>query len=444
MQKTAIIIGAGIAGMNLAQKMARQGAEVTLIEATGKLGGRCRSVKDNITGQTIDNGQHLMMGAYKEFLSFLNNLGTLHKIQPMRGWDMLFYNLSGDNYRLFDYNIHGRVGFIFAIMKLNILTFSDKIKFIKLATKINFINPDKLTCTASEFLLRNRQSANLMKYLWNPLILAVLNAPPSQAPASLLVRVMKLSFLGSGYSSKMLYMSGNYDDLFYPLNQISEKNNLKILYNTPVREIFFKEGKAAGIITKSGEVMQADYIISAVPFHQLIKILPDEIVLNSPLRYLHYYTSNTIISAYIWYKEEIDMPIYAAVIASPIHWIFNKNKMNNASDTKYKTCISITISDAANMNHLSNQEVSEIILEELTKINKDFSKYSPQNIAVFKEKRATFAANCNLEKVRINQTTQFHNFYICGDWTNTKYPATIEGAAKSAETVFKRLIKDLI
>ncbi len=436
MPQTAIIIGAGVAGMSLAQKLSDEGISVTLIEATKSLGGHCRSIFDAHTKEFVDNGQHLMMGAYFEFLNFIDRLETKDSLSILQNLDIQFYNSLNENYRVFDNNISGKAGFAYAISKLKLLSNKEKMQFIKFVLKIKLMNPEDIKTTVSQFLIENKQSQNIVQLLWTPLTLAVLNSSPSEAPASLFVKVMQIAFLGSNEASKFIYCNSNYKELFEPLSDILKNNHSQILFNTPINEIKFSDNKAKGIVTKSGEFLTADYIISAVPFHQLLKLLPDEVVLNSPLKFLYYYTSNTIISSHLWYQEEIDLPIINAVVMSPIHWIFNRRKMNvKYANSNYKSCFSITISDANEMNDKSQNEIYEIITDELSMVNDIFSKYKPSYYRIFKDKRATFASTIKSEKVRISQKTQFDNFFICGDWTDTKYPATIEGAAVSASIV---------
>lgn len=452
MQKTAIIIGAGIAGMSLAQKLSDDGIQVTLIEATNKLGGRTRSIFHKNSGEMIDNGQHLMMGAYRKYIDFLEHIGSAHLLTTIENLDIPFYPVNSPAYRLYDNHIQGKIGFLSAVMAIKELSAIEKLNFSKLAIKMMLLNPDKQKSTAGDFLAENNQSPNLMRLIWNPLILAVLNAPPSLAPASLLIKVMKLAFFASAEASKFMYLNSNYDDLYAPLEAYLNQNGSKILFNTSVREILFSPNRARGVITKNGDFLKADYIISAVPHQQLLKLLPDEIVLNSPLKFLHYFTSNTIISAYFWYKEEIEMPLMSAIIDSPIHWIFNRRKMMANNDNinnenikngnlDYKSCFAITISDAGNHNAKSNQEIAEMISEELAKINEQFSKFKAAEYLIIKDKQATFSTSIQSEKVRISQKTQFANFFIAGDWTDTKYPATIEGAAVSADLIHKNIVE---
>ena len=80
-----LILGAGIAGMYAAERLAEdQDSEVTLLEATGHLGGRCFSFFDEKSGETIDNGQHLFAGAYSDFFDFLTRCDAMENPPPKR------------------------------------------------------------------------------------------------------------------------------------------------------------------------------------------------------------------------------------------------------------------------------------------------------------------------------------------------------------------------
>lgn len=438
MKKTAIIIGGGIAGMKLALDLADEDFIVTLCEAKSHLGGRTAMLKHHKSGDLIDNGQHLMMGAYRYYLDFIDRIGTRDMISTIPHLDIPMFSPKYGEYSISANKIPGKAGFLRAVLSLPMLSVGDKLAFSSLALKLPFINTEKISESAASFLRRHRQGENLMHYLWTPLVLSVLNASPSEAPASLLVEVIKRAFLSDEEAMKFMYLNTDFVSLYDPLIDILERKGNIVLLNTTIYEILFTSNRARGVRTKQGDFLQADYVISAVPPMQLPKLITDEIFYESPLKVSRFYDYNTILSAYLWYAEDIEIPLMLGVVDSPIQWIFNRKKMTGS--TKQGTCLAITISDAMAFNAMSQAEVFEVLEEELAMINSQFKQFKPIHSLLLRDKYATFAANVLIEKMRIKQKTQFSNFYICGDWTDTKLPATIEGAALSAEIVKREIL----
>src|SRR5665213_3442608 len=76
-----IVIGGGFAGLSAATALAEQGYKVTVLEGRQVLGGRAYSFVDPKTGDSVDNGQHLFMGCYRETLQFLHRIESLDKLK---------------------------------------------------------------------------------------------------------------------------------------------------------------------------------------------------------------------------------------------------------------------------------------------------------------------------------------------------------------------------
>ena len=446
MSKKILIIGGGIAGMYLTERLSTSECDVTMLESSTKLGGRCTSFVDNTTNEIIDNGQHLLMGAYTHFLQFVDRIGASDKIGIFPKLMIQFYSTKGDSYQLTDDNnllggIGGKIGLLIALFATNHFSLFEKFKFIKLMLKVMLLNPKKISGTVATFLRDNNQSDKLIKEFWAPLVLAVMNTTPNIAPAKLLITVLKKSFLGSVQASKMMYSNTDYNSLFSNFQHLMTERKVNVKLNSRVNRILIQNGKAIGAELESGEILRADYIISAVPYFALQNILTADILTMPNFKNLIFYKNSPILSAYLWYKDEIQTPPMFAMLDSSIQWVFNRRMMQKAEYTnpEYKSCFAITISSSEENNALSKYELIENFADELSQALPQFQNQIPVHYRIIKEKRATFEANTEIENYRVNQFTDIENFYLCGDWTNTNLPATIEGACLSAEIVYEAI-----
>src|SRR6202007_1494398 len=88
------VVGAGLAGLAAAVRLARRGARVTLHEAAGQAGGRCRSYHDPALGMVIDNGNHLLLSANHAAAGYLRTIGATNCLIGPPGADFAFVDLA--------------------------------------------------------------------------------------------------------------------------------------------------------------------------------------------------------------------------------------------------------------------------------------------------------------------------------------------------------------
>lgn len=445
MKRSAIIIGAGISGMYAAFQLSKNGYKVKLVESNHYIGGRCHSFKEKQTGEIIDNGQHLFMGAYKLFLSMINEIADEDSLMAYKSLELDIFSSTGKSYSLYSAGKSGKIGMFRALLKAYNISFSSKLQVLKLMAKIPFINSNTLNISAKNFLISNKQSDEIIRIFWEPLTLAVLNTSPSKASAKLLVNVLKKSFLANADSAKMIVSKVSFDELFTNFELFLNSNNSELIYNSTVKGIIIDEGTAIGIELNDGEKYYADIIISALPYYSLERILSDELYYSEFFKSLKFYKNSSIMSVYLWYEKKIDTADYFAMIDSNVQWVFNRRnyiKTNDDIKNKYPGHLSITISDAEIFGNMSKHEIIDLITEDLEIAIPEIKDNRLLNYQIIKEKRATFVQTPEIERFRLKQITPVNSLYIIGDWTNTNLPATIEGACQSAQIIVNYLINN--
>lgn len=443
MKKTAIVIGAGISGMYAAYQLSNHGYEVKLIEAKNYIGGRCNSYVDKNTGEEIDNGQHLFMGAYKLFLNMINEIADNDSLKAYESLELDIISSSGKTYSLYSGGKSGKIGMFRALIKAYNISFSSKLQVLRLFAKIPFIKSDNLNLSAKKFLTDNKQSDEIIRIFWEPLILAVLNTSPSNASAKLLVNVLKKSFLADNESSKMIISKVCFRELFKNYESYINKNNSEILYNSVVNNLIIENQKAIGIELNNGEKHYADLIISALPYFALERILSDELYFSDFFKSLKFYKNSSIMSVYLWYDKAIDTADFFAMIDSNVQWVFNRRNFIKSPKEiidKYPGHLTVTISDAEAFTGMSKYEIIDLINEDLEIAIPEIKENQLLHFQIIKEKRATFVQSPEIERFRLKQLSPVESLYIIGDWTDTQLPATIEGACTSAGIICNHLI----
>ena len=193
------MIGGGIAGLSAAATLASQGIKVTLLDAGPQLGGRARSVAIEFNSQVyqLDNGQHIMLGAYRETLNLLQKIGVNEKdaflrlplnLETRAGGQTVF-KLAPPAWLPTPFN--QLIGFLCC----QGLTWHGRISTIKLMLRLKKSNYQLITDEPlADYLQKNAQSSNVVALLWEPLCLAALNTPIHLASSKVFLNVLRDTF----------------------------------------------------------------------------------------------------------------------------------------------------------------------------------------------------------------------------------------------------------
>lgn len=417
MKKKIVVIGGGVSGISAALFAIENGFDVTIIESSNYFGGRIHSRIDNDTNDSYDNGQHILVGAYTEFLNILKKLGSYEKLYIQNKFEVK-YNVEGRSFSIQNKVFNNQLGLIFSFLSLNIFSISEKINFMKFALYIKSGKLDKQNSPFLETLLKYKQSENLIKIFWEPICVSTLNTPIDTASTQIVVNVLKQSFLGGGNNSKIIIPQVGLSELLSNFENYFIKKNGKILKNHSLKEVIYSNRKIERIILTKDKEIEADYFISALSMAKYNQYFPSKIELeNSP-----------IISVYLWYDVDFIKEKFIAITDCTIQWIFNKRKIGFLEGEKlYKGYFSIVISEASKLIEKSSEEIADIVCSEIDKLypcKKKLLKFK-----VIKEKNATILSDVNSVNEKLKFNNELENLYIAGDWLNTELPSTIETAA---------------
>jgi len=426
-----IILGAGISGMSAAMHCIKQGKSPLLIESTANIGGRARSFEDRVSGDIIDNGQHVMMGCYASFFELIKEIGMMHKIHKQKYLTIPFHFTNGEKDLLFAKGfagLHGPIGMALGMLRLNFLNGKDKRSMLLFALrlKLGICKPGSMT--AMEFLLSEAQSDRLIELIWTPVILATMNGKPEELSAKVFVTVLRLAFFGSGDASSLYIPQCGLSELFEPFEAWMNERGGKMLRSLGVSTIDIEHNQAKGVTLQDGTKLFSSSVITAIPPHALQKIIPDALNHSyfSGLGHINY---SPIISLYLWFDKEFPDIQLSAIMDAKTQWIFKKTtKMESA-----KSLLALTISAGDEIVGKSTEEIANLCAEEVRQCFPEMRDANVIHWKVIKEKSATVLIDPDTEERRPNQKSPVDGLVIAGDWTNTGLPATLEGAALSGK-----------
>ncbi|HPP38860.1 MAG TPA: hydroxysqualene dehydroxylase HpnE [Candidatus Kapabacteria bacterium] len=433
MKRKVIIVGAGIAGINAAIILAKAGIEVRLFEAKKNIGGRCFSFTDNSTGDVIDNGQHIFIGAYNNFFDLLRNLNTFDLLKPQSNFEINYIDKKGSD-KLATNLSCGKLPLALALFNFRKLDFKSKISIVLLILKINNVRIDnEISCL--DFLRQNLQTELAIKYFWEPLILATLNQSVEKSPASIFVQVIKIMFQNV-QNAKIYFSSVPLSKLIEPAHYLLQKYNSEIITNTEITKLDVVNKIIANCYDKVGQEYNADAYILALSFDRLARVFSNS---GISADFQTYFEFSPIISLYIWTKTKLDCSEINALVGTQSHWLFDLTKIYNSVSSGY-SLYTVTISNAKELCRLPHSEISKTIIEELNYLGLIRKTEDIVHTKLIVDKKATVSIDIANSKKRLPIETAYANLFICGDWVSTSLPATLESAALSGKLAAERAI----
>ncbi len=430
--KSVIVIGGGWAGLSCAVHLAGSGYQVTVLEAGKRLGGRASSFVEQKSGRTIDNGQHLFMGCYTETMKFLKTLGTLDKLKFQKNLGVDFVSRTGKISTLSCPRLPSPLHLFAGLLRLDTLSFSEKLGMAKVHRAVQKWdgNGSLSKITVEAWLKSLGQSDRSRRYFWDLITIAALNEKSDVAEADSLAIVLKEAFFGSIEKSQIAISSVGLSDLLNPAcSDYLASRGGKIENDKLVTGLNIKDGQIQNIQLRENRTMSADYYVSALPFFALKNILPDALKADSFFGRISHLESSPIFSITLWFDREVMDQEFCALLDTHVQWVFNKNKINRSQETG--SCLALVISGARDFMGKSDDEIIKICLEELGGCFPKSKDARPVSHLVQREKNATLSPKVGYAQYRLSQKTPIPNLFLCGDWTDTGYPATIESAVLS-------------
>jgi squalene-associated FAD-dependent desaturase len=403
MNGVAHIVGAGLAGLSCAIKLAQAGRRVALYEAARMAGGRCRSYYDSTLDLTIDNGNHLLLSGNTAARDYTARIGAADALVGPEQCAFDFIDMrDGERWRLRP-NASRLPWWIFVSSR-----------------RVPGTRPADYLGAAR--LLRAKEGATigetmvcsgpLYERLWGPVLLSALNTEPREASATLAGAVLRETLAAGGAACRPMVAKDGLGLAFIdPALKELRKLGVDVRFGARLRGIDFAGDHAARL--NFGEEFidlgEADSLVLAVPPWSAAELIPG-LVAPDDFR--------AILNAHFKVLPPQGQPALLGMVGSLSEWLF-----------AFHDRLSVTISGADRLMEEPAENLARRIWAELaavTGLGPELPRWR-----IVKEKRATFAATPSQQARRPGAKTQWGNLLLAGDWTATGLPATIEGSIRS-------------
>jgi len=420
------VIGAGWAGMAAAVTLAQAGTRVTVFEAARHLGGRARSVA--IEGIELDNGQHILIGAYRETLRLMRAVGADPEQLLLR--QPLAIEYPG-KFSLHAPRLPAPLHLLAGLLTARGLSWSERIAAMRFMTamrgKAYRIATD---LPVAELLAQHGQSGALAHYLWEPLCVSALNTPAASASAQVFLNLFRDALDGARANGDFLFPRADLGQLFpQPAAAFVCANGGSVRLSTPVRTM---EKTGDGFVLDTSQERYTHVVLAVGP-HQLDALL-DRFAALAPIREdVAAFTYEPIYTCYLQYPQEVSMPQpMTGFDGGYVQWVFDRGRLNGRAGL-----LAAVISAHGAHQGASLEALADAIHRELAAFMPGLP--APLWSRVIAEKRATFSCRPGIE--RPTNRTAIDHLYLAGDYTASDYPATLESAVRSGVRAARELLQ---
>jgi hydroxysqualene dehydroxylase len=428
-----IVVGGGFAGLAAATELASRGARVLVLEARDRLGGRASVFTDPRTGETVDNGQHVLAGCYRETFRFLRTIGAESFVRLDETLDLLVVDGAGRSSRFTAAHLPSPWHLFAGLLRWDALGWRDRIAALRLGPALrraargeSSARPDE---TVDDWLIRHGQTARLREMLWEPLAVAALNQFPSRAAAPPFVTVLARMFGGTRRDAAIGLPVCPLDQMYaVPARAWIEARGGEVRLGAPATLV--ADGDAVVGVDVRGERIEAPAVISAVPWFALGDLLAGGVAaLESVVAAATRMEASHIVTVNLWLDRAVTDVSFVGLPGRPWQWVFDKRLLFGESASH----LSLVSSGADALVSLRNEDLVESATAAIREALPRARTADVRRATAVREKRATFSLEPG-QPARPDAVTAVRGFLLAGDWTNTGLPATIESAVVSGYT----------
>jgi squalene-associated FAD-dependent desaturase len=423
------VVGGGFAGLAAAVRLARAGVRVTVLERRPFLGGRTYSFTHPATGEVLDNGPHVLMGAYTEALDFLAEIGAADKVavQPRLHVAMAHPRLGMG--AVSAPAVPGPLQAPGALLRYGLLSPGDRARLLVGALRLAARGRGRLAGeTVAQALAAVGQSEAACERFWHPLAIATLNEAPAVAAAAPFVAVLRRGFFAGARAARFVVARVPLSDVYTTdARALIERAGGRVLTGVPVSGLALGAGRVDGVVLRDGRVLDADAVVLAVPCAALLRLLPSSLRDQPTFRALVGMGTSPIVSTHLWLDRPVAWgSVFLGLVASRAQWLFDCG----ATAPGGHRVASVT-SGARFWDETSDEEIAREVMEDARAVLPSLRDARCLRAHVIRERHATLSLTPEADARRPSVETPLANLFLAGDWVQTGLPATIEGAVQS-------------
>ena len=456
---TVAIVGGGLAGLAAACALSDSGFQVTLFEKRPFLGGRASSYEHPGTGEVIDNCQHVLFRVCTNLVEFYERIGVANQIR----WydEMTFIEPGGRTSSMRSSFLPAPLHTAPSFFGFSFLTAADKLSIARALVPLTLTEQRDTGQSFQQWLDRHGQTKNAIERFWRPILISALSEELDRISVSAAVQVVRESMkspaarqmgvpalpLTDLYNAAGEYIRAHGGEIYLrqPVEGFSPdssrvkvdlraKNGSRKTGDAPLPAAVAGSGNNVG--TGNDERDTFDYLILALPFDALDRLLPNTPE-SAPLReQISHFENSPITGIHLWFDRQISDLDHAVLLDRTIQWMFDKSRLQpmrtqNESAASAGSYIELVVSSSKTLIDKSRAEIVDLALAEVREFFPAAREANLLKSTVIKEVNATYSPRPGIDAHRPTPSTAWPRVFLAGDWTATGWPATMEGAVRS-------------
>jgi squalene-associated FAD-dependent desaturase len=419
------VVGGGLAGIAAALECADAGAEVTLFESRPRIGGATFSIRRD--GHWIDNGTHVALRCCTAYRGLLERLGSDHLLDLQPRLSIPVLAEGGRTATFARTGLPAPLHLTRALLGFSHLPVPDRlaaVRAVRALQRLELDDPRLDEIPFAAWLRQHGQSQRSIDVLWNLITLPTVNLPAEEASLALGAFVFRVGVIDASDAC----------DLAVPRVPLRE------LHAEPALAAFAEAGVTVQLRAKVGRIHPVedglelpvhdgaavfDRVVSAVPHQAAAALLPDGLVDAERLDRLG---TSAIVNVHLHFDRPVLDAPFAAAVDSPLQWLFDRTE---ASGVERGQLVAVSLSAA---DELLDRTQEELVAEATAALGRLLPAARDAELlsgAVTREPAATFRAAPGSAALRLPAKTRVPGLALAGAWTDTRWPATMEGAVRS-------------
>jgi squalene-associated FAD-dependent desaturase len=457
-----VIIGGGLAGLAVASCLVDRGTRITLLESRPRLGGRASSFQDPANGELVDNCQHVSMVCCTNLADFCRRVGLtgMHR----REKELVFLSTDGRISRFRTGLAPAPFHLAASFLSASFLSASDKARVAYGLLCLACRRDDRPGESFASWLLRHGQCARTANLFWATVLVSALNERLDQMDVGHARKVFLDAFLRNrlGFQPELPLV---------PLGELYGRrlhtwlrdHHIEVRLRTGARVVKHDDdGAVSGVELRSGASLQADFVVMAVPFDRVRRLIPETLRDRLPaLTQIDSLRAAPITGVHLWLDRPVCPFPHVVTPGRLIQWVFDhtaiqgravqppeaRSAMNATGPIAAAPAggqyLQLVISASYDLLALDKVAIRDAVLSELAEIWPAAREAKLLRWWVVTEHGATFAVRPGVEAHRPSQRTPIDGLFLAGDWTDTGWPATMEGAVRSGYLAAQGILADL-
>ena len=429
-QRTVAIAGGGLAGLAAGCALADAGFRITLFERRPYLGGRASSYQHPGTGEIVDNCQHVLLGCCTNLIDFYRRTGVENKI---RWYDQLTFLEPGGRASVIAPSVlppplHTAPAFLRAAC----LDLPDKLTIGRGMMVLASAQPSEQGETFLHWLKQHGQTEKAIERFWKTILVSALNEDLDRISVPYAAQVVRESFLKSAAAGKMGIPTVPLTELYGAAGEYICGRGGEIKLREGVES--FEQGAREVAVIANGQRQDFDYLILAMPFDALARVLPPSSAGAALTEQLGKFTTSPITGIHLWFDREISELDHAVLLDRTIQWMFHKSRIiefRSQRDGANGSYVELVVSCSRSLVEKSKGEIVELAVKELKEFFPAAREATLVKSTVIKEVHATYSVSPGVDGFRPKAQTEWPYVFLAGDYTATGWPATMEGAVRS-------------